>query len=214
MGRNYAGQDHRNANFRNQNLSGANFRGANLEGADFSGANLRGARFDSIGNRSPASSGESAAFQTLMEKHGITPENITGMEKKGGDVMLTVEVPANANKAQIEADFHGSYQRQLEASQARIAQLEAEKSDLATRLDKKQEEIISELRQSKRDLMELADKQTHNLGHLFAHVTVVAGTGNTLDSPSIEAKEGSVVNTGELNLDDSTLNTGTIERLS
>ena len=145
-----------------------------------------------------------AAFQTLMEKHGITPENITGMEKKGADVMLTVEVPANANKAQIEADFHGSYQRQLEASQARIAQLEA-------RLEAK-DEIINEVRQGKRDVMELTDKMTHNLGNLLANMTVVAGKDIVLDSPTIKAKEGSVVNTGELNLDDSTLNTGTIER--
>jgi len=76
MGRNYAGQDHRNANFRNQNLSGANFRGANLEGADFSGANLLGARFDSIGNRSPASSGESARTGGASpQKPGISNAN-------------------------------------------------------------------------------------------------------------------------------------------
>ena len=76
MAKNYAGQDHRNANFRNQNLAGANFRGANLEGADFSGANLRGARFDSMRNTSPVSSGESSrTWGASQQKPGISNAN-------------------------------------------------------------------------------------------------------------------------------------------
>jgi len=145
-----------------------------------------------------------AAFQTLMEKHGITPEQITGMEKKGGDVMLTVEVPAGANKAQIEADFHGSYQRQLEASVARIAQLEAANDQLSQQLVTTQRDLIQELRQSRQDVMATADKVTHNLGNLLANLTVVG-------SQQIEATD-SVVNTGNLTLEDSTLNTGTLEQ--
>ncbi|MGA1410265.1 MAG: pentapeptide repeat-containing protein [Prochlorotrichaceae cyanobacterium] len=143
-----------------------------------------------------------AAFQTLMEKHGITPEQITGMEKKGNDVMLTVEVPTNANKAQIEADFHGSYQRQLEASAARIAQLEAVNDELSQQLVTTQRDLIQELRQSRQDVMATADKVTHNLGNLLANLTVVG-------SQSIEATD-SVVNTGKLEMEDSTLNTGSV----
>ena len=144
-----------------------------------------------------------AAFQTLMEKHGITPENITGMEKRGNDVMLTVEVPPEANKAQIEADFHGSYQRQLEVSQVRIAQLEAAKDQMEQQLTQTQQklsasqrELLDELRQSKREVIEITDKVTHNLGQLLAHVTVVG-------TQSISAQENSVVNTGNLEMDDS-----------
>jgi hypothetical protein len=149
-----------------------------------------------------------AAFQTLMEKHGITPEQITGMEKKGGDVMLTVEVPAHANKAQIEADFHGSYQRQLVASAARIAQLEAVNDELSQQLVTTRNDLIQELRQGKRDMMDITDKVTHNLGNLLANLTVVAGSDNTVASPQIQARQGSVVNTGKLTLEESTLNTG------
>jgi len=69
-----------------------------------------------------------AAFQVLMEKHGITPADIQGIEKKGGgDVMVTLNVAAGTNKAQVEADFHGAYDELRLKAAVNAALLESER---------------------------------------------------------------------------------------
>ncbi|WP_353260060.1 pentapeptide repeat-containing protein [Prochlorothrix hollandica] len=93
-----------------------------------------------------------AAFQTLMENHGITPDDIQGMEKKGSDVLLTLAVPPAANKPQIESDFHATYELRLEAARA-TALLEASQ-------------------QHKQDIIDLADKITHNFGQLLSNLSI------------------------------------------
>jgi uncharacterized protein YjbI with pentapeptide repeats len=73
-------------------------------GSDFSEADIRGASF---------------------KGHNIEPENIRSVEKKGNDVMLTVQVPPNTDKGQVEQDFFAVYEARLEAAKA-TALLEAE----------------------------------------------------------------------------------------
>ena len=62
-----------------------------------------------------------------------------------------------------------------------------------------QRELLDELRQGKREVIEITDKITHNLGQLLAHVTVVG---------TITAQENSVVNTGNLEMHDSKIEYG------
>jgi hypothetical protein len=66
------------------------------------------------------------AFQQLMEEHpDITPDSIQGVEKKGKDVLVTLEVPQDTDKGAVEHQFLEVYQAKLEA-QKQAALLEAE----------------------------------------------------------------------------------------
>ena len=57
-----------------------------------------------------------AAFQSIMQHNpAITPNAITGYEKRGTDVMLTLRVPENVNKADIERAWEQGYQTGLKA---------------------------------------------------------------------------------------------------
>ena len=58
----------------------------------------------------------STAFRKLMEENPeITTGSIQGIEKKGDDVLLTLEVTEGTDKGQIERIFESSYQRRLKA---------------------------------------------------------------------------------------------------
>ena len=57
-----------------------------------------------------------AAFQSIMQQNpAITPEAITGYEKRGTDIMLTLQVPEGTNKAEIEQAWEQGYQTGLKA---------------------------------------------------------------------------------------------------
>jgi len=60
------------------------------------------------------------AFANLMDENPeITPDSIQAIEKKGNDVLVSLEVPETADKAKIERDFLKPYEakiRELEAT--------------------------------------------------------------------------------------------------
>lgn len=67
-----------------------------------------------------------AAFQQLMQEHpDLSYDSIVGIEKKDGDVLLTLEVPDTADKAEVSRSF-------LQPYETKVRQLEAEVSRLQT----------------------------------------------------------------------------------
>ncbi len=57
-----------------------------------------------------------AAFQSIMQQNpAITPNAITGYEKRGPDVMLTIQIPEGTNKADVERVWDEGYQIGLRA---------------------------------------------------------------------------------------------------
>lgn len=57
-----------------------------------------------------------AAFQSIMQQNPIiTPDAIAGYEKRGADVMLTLQVPEGTNKADLEHAWEKGYQTGLKA---------------------------------------------------------------------------------------------------
>ncbi|CCQ54533.1 MULTISPECIES: pentapeptide repeat-containing protein [Crocosphaera] len=68
-----------------------------------------------------------SGFQKIMaENPEITYDSIQGIEKKGKDVVVTVEVPKDADKGKIEHQFNEAYEMKLEAVK-QTALLEAAK---------------------------------------------------------------------------------------
>jgi uncharacterized protein YjbI with pentapeptide repeats len=68
-----------------------------------------------------------AAFQSIMATHpGITADSIQGFERRGEDVLLTLQVPEGTNKADLERTWDEVYEARLAAATA-AAQLDAEK---------------------------------------------------------------------------------------
>lgn len=60
-----------------------------------------------------------AAFQQLMQENpGITRDSIQAIEKKGNDVLLTIEVPEDTNKAQIARSFETTYSDRIQKLEA------------------------------------------------------------------------------------------------
>jgi uncharacterized protein YjbI with pentapeptide repeats len=125
-----------------------------------------------------------AAFQKLMaENPDITCDSVQSIEKKDGDVLLTLQVPADADKAKVVQQFDNPYQASLEA-QKNAALLESEQ-------------------RHNQDLKELINKQTQNLNlsQLLSKFTIIVGDRNTMtDSKNqgITAGAGSFINTGTL----------------
>ncbi|MDJ0580136.1 pentapeptide repeat-containing protein [Crocosphaera sp.] len=69
------------------------------------------------------------AFQKIMaENPEITYDSIQGIEKKGKDVVVTVEVPKDADKGNIEHQFNEAYEMRLEAVKKTVLLEAAEKS--------------------------------------------------------------------------------------
>jgi uncharacterized protein YjbI with pentapeptide repeats len=124
------------------------------------------------------------AFQKLMTEHPeITPDSIQSIEKKDSDVLLTLQVPATADKAKIEQQFDDAYQTRLEA-QKNAALLAAEE-------------------RHNKDLKELALKQAENfdISQLLSNLTIIAGDRNTMTdnkNQGITTRDGSFINTGTL----------------
>jgi uncharacterized protein YjbI with pentapeptide repeats len=92
------------------------------------------------------------AFQKLMEEHPeISFDSIQGIEKKGNDVLVTLEVAETADKAQIAQDFLKPYEdrvRWLETEKERL-QLQADNlttriGDIAVTLASKSHTIINQ----------------------------------------------------------------------
>ena len=62
----------------------------------------------------------------MADNPEITYDSIQGIENKGKDVVVTVEVPKDADKGNIEHQFNETYEAKLEAVK-KAALLEAEK---------------------------------------------------------------------------------------
>ncbi|NER85397.1 MAG: pentapeptide repeat-containing protein, partial [Leptolyngbya sp. SIO1D8] len=68
-----------------------------------------------------------AALQTLMETHpDINTDSIQGLDRRGEDVLVTLQVPAGMDKGKLERTWDEVYAARLEAATTR-AQLEAER---------------------------------------------------------------------------------------
>ncbi|AOX03673.1 hypothetical protein BJP34_33385 [Moorena producens PAL-8-15-08-1] len=70
------------------------------------------------------------AFQELIGKNPeITGDSIQGIERKGNDILLTLEVPESTDKGKVEREFLAVYEARLQAAK-QTALLEAERSHL------------------------------------------------------------------------------------
>ncbi|NEO74963.1 pentapeptide repeat-containing protein [Moorena sp. SIO4G3] len=70
------------------------------------------------------------AFQELIaENPEITGDSIQAIERKGNDILLTLEVPESTDKGKVEIEFLAVYEARLEAAK-QTAMLEAERSHL------------------------------------------------------------------------------------
>ncbi|MFB8791729.1 MAG: hypothetical protein U7123_23525 [Potamolinea sp.] len=135
------------------------------------------------------------AFRKLMEENPeITPDSIQAIEKKGEDVLLTLEVPEGTDKGKVQRNFESAYEARLEA-QKQAALLEAE------------------IRHNQ-DIKEITLTLASNLSNLLSNLTIIASGENTTmtdnKNQGINAT-GSFVNTGEMNnMTGSTVNLGQI----
>jgi uncharacterized protein YjbI with pentapeptide repeats len=89
------------------------------------------------------------AFQKLMEEHpDISFDSIQGIEKKGSDVLVTLEVSETADKARIAQDFLKPYEervKQLEAENEQLKLRSADLKDIAIALANKPNHITQKV---------------------------------------------------------------------
>lgn len=126
------------------------------------------------------------AFQELMAKNPeITPHSIQSIERKGEDVLVTLEVPPETYKDKIEHQFKASYVARLKA------QLEAEESH-----NKELTKIINTLASANKVSINIDNRNESK-----------AMTGSTDNSRKIENRDGNVI--GNVLGDNSTIS-GTV----
>ena len=130
------------------------------------------------------------AFQKLMQENPeITPDSVQAIEKKGDDVLVTLQLPEGTDKGKVERTFDNAYQARLEA-QKNAELLEAEK-------------------RHSQDFKEANNTLAQSLGNLLSNLTIVAGNKNTMTdnrNQGINASAGGFVNTGEIQMTNSLLN--------
>ena len=83
-------------------------------------------------------------FQELMDKFGITPADIKGVERKGTDVLVTVEVPEETDKGDVEKTLRLGYDKQLAilAEQRDAARLEASEAKQQTQQERQEKQQL------------------------------------------------------------------------
>ncbi|MEM8642969.1 MAG: pentapeptide repeat-containing protein [Cyanobacteria bacterium P01_G01_bin.54] len=85
-----------------------------------------------------------AAFQKISEENPeITWDSIQSIEKKGEDVLLTLEVPPETDKAQVEQTFDAAYVARLEAQAEAQALRAQDMKDIALALANKEQTITT-----------------------------------------------------------------------
>ena len=90
------------------------------------------------------------AFQKLMaDNPNINHDSIKGIEKKGEDVLLTLEVPDETDKAEVEHQFFETYETRLKAATEK-ARLEGKSEQQAEQI-KDFKEILMGFSQNKSD---------------------------------------------------------------
>ncbi len=132
------------------------------------------------------------AFQKLMQENpDISPDSVQAIEKKGNDVLVTLQLPKGTDKGKVEQTFDNAYQAKLEA------QKNAELLESANRHNQQLNQLALTL------------AQNTSLGNLLSNLTIVAGNDNTMTdnkNQGINASAGSFVNTGEIEMTNSILN--------
>ncbi len=120
----------------------------------------------------------SATFQDLIDKFGVTPADVRSIEKKGNDVLVTVEVPNDTEKADFERTALRSYEDKL-------AKLTAERD--AARLEAGKQEQRAETLQS--SLLQIATNLSSNSPNVHIDTRSIAMSQN--DGRKIEMGDGS-----------------------
>ncbi|NEO28039.1 MAG: pentapeptide repeat-containing protein [Kamptonema sp. SIO4C4] len=111
----------------------------------------------------------SAALGRIMvENPEITKDSIQGMQKKGDDVLLTIEVPEGTDKAQIERTFDEVYVAKLEAQAEAQRQYLQDFKEIALVLAKKQDQTTIAVNNENKMNSENQDIQTGDVKGNFA----------------------------------------------
>lgn len=125
------------------------------------------------------------AFQKLMQDNlGVTRDSIQALEKKGKDVLVTIEVPEDADKAKIAQTLDINYRNRLHQLEAENKQLQLRSTDLrdiAIELAKRQPHIHNH--------QTMNDKAEHNTINIGGNVT-----GSTINLGEISGAVSNVVN--------------------
>ena len=130
-----------------------------------------------------------AAFEALMKNHNVAANDIQGWQRKGDDLLLTMQVPIGTDKGSIERDFDQMIEARLEAAK-NAGRLEGE----YRRAD---------------SLEKLSLALVNSLSDLVP-TTISATAMNDSNNPNISAPAGSFINTGNLQATGSTINLGSI----
>ncbi|KAM3089745.1 pentapeptide repeat-containing protein [Phormidesmis sp. 146-35] len=132
------------------------------------------------------------AFQKLMQENpDISPDSVQAIEKKGNDVLVTLQISEGTDKGKLEHTFDTAYQAKLEAQ--------------------KNAELLESEKRHNQELNHLALTlaQNTNLGNLLSNLTIVAGNDNTMTdnkNQGINTGANSFVNTGTNKMINSILN--------
>lgn len=114
-----------------------------------------------------------AAFENLMQEHpAITFDSIQAIEKKGNDVLLTIEVPATTDKAKFTQDFLQPYTDRQQQLEAKVDQLHLQRAsdlkDIALELARNPIQNINQLASGDATMNESTNKnQNINVGGNF-----------------------------------------------
>ncbi|WP_446876802.1 pentapeptide repeat-containing protein [Phormidesmis sp. 146-33] len=132
------------------------------------------------------------AFQKLMQENpDISPDSVQAIEKKGNDVLVTLQISEGTDKGKLEHTFDTAYQAKLEAQ--------------------KNAELLESEKRHNQELNHLALTlaQNTNLGNLLSNLTIVTGNDNTMTdnkNQGINTGANSFVNTGTNQMINSILN--------
>jgi uncharacterized protein YjbI with pentapeptide repeats len=136
-----------------------------------------------------------AALKKLQTEYNLGSENIRGMEKRGEDVLLTLQVPAEIDKGEVERTWDQVYQARLEAATAQ-AQLQAERQRAE---DFKQTQLATL-------------DSLKSFSQIFSHLTIHQTTMTNQNNPNISVRAGGSVGAvggGNVSVD-GVMNLGTI----
>jgi len=131
-----------------------------------------------------------AAFEALMQNHNVTADDVQGWQRKGDDLLVTVQVPIGTDKGSVEREFDQVMEARLEAAKT-AGRLEGE--------------------QRRADSFEQFSLALVNSLPNLVPKTISATAMNDSNNPNISAPAGSFINTGTVtNSTGSTINLGTI----
>jgi uncharacterized protein YjbI with pentapeptide repeats len=140
------------------------------------------------------------AFLKLIEEHpDISFDSIQSIEKKGSDVLVTLEVDESADKAKIEQDFLKPYEervKQLEAENEQLKLRSADLKDIAIALANKPTQITQLVGDGKVN----DQSQNFNVGGNFNATNSVVGLREISGNVTNAINQLSNAPAGEANL--------------